>query len=204
MSLAGCKILLIDDHVLIREGIQRALENSGAHLISHAASRNEAFAQIAHINPDVIIVDLNLPDGHGMEIISWARQNSNTIAIIVLTLSDDPRMIKVAKAAGASAFVFKSAPLAELLAAIESAQRSPLYFSSPQVLENGDASEVLLSPREVQILDAMNSELKYSQIATKYFVSEATIKSHVASIFAKLEVNSRIGAITKARSIGLL
>lgn len=204
MNLAECKILLIDDHVLILEGIKKALENIGAHLISQAASRNEAFAQIAHINPDVIIVDLNLPDGHGIEIVSWARQNSNTIAIIVLTLSDDPRNMRAAKAAGASAFVFKSAPLAELLAAIEGAHRAPLYFSSPQILENSDHNEVLLSPREVQILDAMNSELKYAQIAEKYFVSEATIKTHVASIFAKLEVNSRVGAITKARLIGLL
>jgi F-type H+-transporting ATPase subunit c len=100
MSGENRKILIIDDHALIRDGVKKAIANIGFTEIFEAASRSEAFAQIAHKNPDVIIVDINLPDGHGLEIVQWARKNSPTIAIIVLTLSQDARIITAAASAG--------------------------------------------------------------------------------------------------------
>ncbi len=204
MSGENRKILIIDDHALIRDGVKKAIANIGFTEIFEAASRSEAFAQIAHKNPDVIIVDINLPDGHGLEIVQWARKNSPTIAIIVLTLSQDARIITAAASAGASAFVAKSAPIPELIVAIQSAIMAPLYFFAPSGARALESEDFKLSPRELQILAAMNSGAKYRDLARSHFISEATLKSHVASIFSKLEVNSRIAALVKARTTGLL
>jgi DNA-binding NarL/FixJ family response regulator len=204
MSNENRKILIIDDHALIRDGVKRAITSIGFAEVFEAASRSEAFAQLAHKNPDVIIVDLNLPDGHGLEIVQWARKNSATIAIVVLTLSADVRIITAAASAGASAFISKSAPVSELISAIESAIRAPLYFSAPSGTRALESENFELSPREIQILTGMSTGAKYRDLAKEYFISEATLKSHVASIFSKLEVNSRIAALVKARTTGLL
>jgi DNA-binding NarL/FixJ family response regulator len=198
------KILIIDDHALIRDGVKSAIEALGFSEVSEAASRSEAFAQLAHKNPDVIIVDINLPDGHGLEIVQWARKNSSTIAIIVLTLSADQRVMAAAASAGASAFISKSAPISELIFAIKSAIRAPLYFTASSGLRAIESEDFELSPRELQILTAMDTGAKYRDLAREHFISEATLKSHVASIFSKLEVNSRIAALVKARATGLL
>lgn len=204
MKIENRKILLIDDHALVREGAKSAITALGNVNIFEAATRAEAFAQIAHKNPDAIVVDLNLPDGHGLEIVQWARKNSQSIAIIILTLSQDPRLISAAAAAGANAFISKSAPISDLVKAIESSIKSPRYFSAPSGVLALAEEDFRLSPRELQILTAMDTGAKYSDMAKEHFIAEATLKSHVASIFSKLGVNSRVAALTKARSTGLL
>lgn len=204
MKIENRKILLIDDHALVREGAKSAITALGYVNIFEAATRAEAFAQIAHKNPDAIVVDLNLPDGHGLEIVQWARKNSQSIAIIILTLSQDPRLISAAAAAGANAFISKSAPISDLVKAIESSIKSPRYFSAPSGVLALAEEDFRLSPRELQILTAMDTGAKYSDMAKEHFIAEATLKSHVASIFSKLGVNSRVAALTKARTTGLL
>ena len=204
MKIENRKILLIDDHALVREGAKSAITALGNVNIFEAATRAEAFAQIAHKNPDAIVVDLNLPDGHGLEIVQWARKNSQSIAIIILTLSQDPRLINAAAAAGANAFISKSAPISDLVKAIESSIKSPRYFSAPSGVLALAEEDFRLSPRELQILTAMDTGAKYSDMAKEHFIAEATLKSHVASIFSKLGVNSRVAALTKARTTGLL
>jgi DNA-binding NarL/FixJ family response regulator len=204
MSLENKTILLIDDHALIRDGIKSAISALGFESIFEAATRSEAFAQMAHKNPDVIVVDLNLPDGHGLEIVQWARKHSETIAIVILSLNADTQMIKAAGAAGASAYISKSAPISELVAAIEIALKSPLYFLAPTGIANQSLDSFALSPREIQILVAMDTSAKYSEMARLHFISEATLKSHISSIFTKMGVNSRIAALVKAKQNGLL
>jgi two-component system, NarL family, response regulator DevR len=204
MSLENKTILLIDDHALIRDGIRSAISALGFESIFEAATRSEAFAQMAHKNPDVIVVDLNLPDGHGLEIVQWARRHSETIAIVILSLNADTQMIKAAGAAGASAYISKSAPISELVAAIEIALKSPLYFLAPTGTAIQSLDSFALSPREIQILVAMDTSAKYSEMARLHFISEATLKSHISSIFTKLGVNSRIAALVKAKKNGLL
>lgn len=107
-------VLLIDDHQVVRDGLRAALQNEGFNVIGEAATKNEAFAQIAHKDPHVIIVDLNLPDGSGLELITWARRVSPTIGIVVLTLNDDDTHLIACLEAGASAYVLKSDPVKEV------------------------------------------------------------------------------------------
>jgi DNA-binding response OmpR family regulator len=110
-----------------------------------AASRSEAFAQIAHKSPDGVILDLNLPDGSGLDIVQWIRKHSKEMAIVVLTMSEEESQLIAAMRAGASAFVKKSAPLDDVIATLRSALRQPENFSAAGItsaLKKVDAANV--------------------------------------------------------------
>lgn len=199
-------VLIIDDHASVREGIKSILTNDKFQLVGEAASKAEGFAQIAHHNPDVIIVDINLPDGSGLEIVSWARSLSQGMGIVVLTLSERDEFLLAAMQSGASAYVLKSAPLSDLRAALESSLLAPNSFLargiSQALSQRKNASK--LSSRELQIIQLLADGRPNSIIAAELFLSEATIKSHLSSIYRKLEAQNRTQAVRKALESGLL
>jgi two-component system, NarL family, response regulator DevR len=199
-------VLIIDDHPLVRDGVRRSLTAAGFDCVGEAGSLKEAIAMIALHNPDVVTVDLNLPDGSGLEVISWARKNSATIAIIVLTLEDDLELISAACQAGAQGFISKSQSADHLVSAINSVLAQPQVFISNQTIAllGREKFQGLLSPREMMVLTHLNGELSVVEIARAIFVSEATVKSHCASIYRKLETHSRRSAVARAKTIGLL
>ena len=125
------RILVVDDHEIVREGLHRALAHDTSFtVVGEASSRHEAIAQIASLNPDIVVVDIHLPDGNGIDVVRWARKNSRKIGLVVLTVSHMPEQIKAAMQAGASGYVEKSAPINELVSAIKHAAHSPLAFST--------------------------------------------------------------------------
>ena len=202
----SASVLVIDDHPLVREGVKRSLSNAGFNCVGEAASLKEAIAMIALHNPDVITVDLNLPDGNGLEIISWARKNSPTIAIIVLSLEDDLDLISAASQSGAQGFISKSESAEYLVSAITSVLAQPGIFISRQTVALLGREKVrdLLSPRERMVLTHLDGELSLSEIAGEMFISHATVKSHCATIYRKLDTHSRISAVARAKTMGLL
>ena len=182
------------------------LELEGFTVVGEAASKNEAFAQIAHKSPQVIIVDLNLPDGSGLEVVSWARKISTRIGIVVLTMNDDDAHLLAALQAGASAYVIKSDPLSEVIAALTHAARSPLSFIG-KGLHNAisrQADGYGLTARELEVLALLPVGHKASEIAGILFVSQATVKSHLSSIYRKLNVSNRTEAVVSAMKNGLI
>lgn len=206
MSNSEISILLIDDHQVVRDGLRSALIGEGFNVIGEAASKNEAFAQIAHKDPHVIIVDLNLPDGSGLEVISWARSVSPTIGIVVLTLNDDDAHLLASLQAGASAYVLKSDPVKEVVAAVLHSFASPNSFSSKGLKAAISRSEngFGLTPRELEILALLPKGKRSSQIAVDLFISEATVKTHLSSIYRKLEVANRSAAVALSMKHGLI
>jgi DNA-binding NarL/FixJ family response regulator len=199
-------VLVIDDHPLVREGVKKSLTAAGFNCVGEAGSLKEAIAMIALHNPDVITVDLNLPDGNGLEIISWARKNSSTIAIIVLTLDDDLDLVSAAAQSGAQAFISKSESAEHLVSAIKSVLAQPALFISRHTVALLGREKVreLLSPRERMVLTHLEGELSLAEIASEMFISLATVKSHCATIYRKLESRSRRSAVARAKTIGLL
>ena len=199
-------MLVIDDHPLVRDGVKRSLTAAGFVCVGEAGSLKEAIAMIALHNPDLITVDLNLPDGNGLEIISWARKHSPTIAIIVLTLEDDLDLVSAASQSGAQAFISKSESAEHLISAIRSVLTQPdLFISSHTVALLGrEKAQNLLSPRERMVLTHLEGELSLSEIAGQMFISHATVKSHCATIYRKLETRSRRSAVARAKTMGLL
>jgi DNA-binding NarL/FixJ family response regulator len=151
-------------------------------------------------------VDLSLPDGNGLEIVKWARSISKRIGIVVLTLNSAQDFLLTAMKAGASAFVEKSAPLAELISAIEHSFIAPLSFSAQGITRviKKDFAANNLTVREVQVLEKLSDGLGARDIGLELFITEATVKTHLASIYRKLDSKNRIQAIIAAKKIGLL
>lgn len=199
-------VLVIDDHPLVRDGVKKSLVAAGFNCVGEAGSLKEAIAMIALHNPDVITVDINLPDGNGLEIISWARRNSPTITIVVLTLDDDLDLVSAASQSGAQAFISKSEGAEHLVSAIKSVLAQPELFISRHTLALLGREKVqnLLSPRERMVLTHLAGELSLTEIAATMFISHATVKSHCATIYRKLETRSRRSAVARAKTIGLL
>jgi DNA-binding NarL/FixJ family response regulator len=150
------RALIIDDHAVVRSGIRRALESRGDIQVFEAASKAEALAQIAHVSPQLLIIDINLPDGSGLEIVSWVRTISAEMAIVVLTFNESDDFLLSAMRAGASAYVNKSAPLTELTAAVDHALASPGSFAAKEIVDALQRKQLKfgLSQRELQILAA--------------------------------------------------
>ena len=199
-------VLVIDDHPLVRDGVKKSLTTAGFNCVGEAGSLREAIAMIALHNPNVITVDINLPDGNGLEIISWARKNSPTIAIVVLTLEDDLDLVSAASQSGAQAFISKSQSSEQLISAINSVLTQPHVFISSHTIALLGREKVqgLLSPRERMVLTHLSGELSVTDIAREMFISHATVKSHCATIYRKLDAHSRISAVARAKTMGLL
>ncbi len=197
--------MIIDDHAVVRNGVRKALEQRGGFHIFEAASRAEALAQIAKTNPSLIIVDLNLPDGNGLEIVQWVRSISSHTALVVLSFSEGDEFVLAAMNAGASAFVQKAAPLSELIASVEHALSSPETFSARDIAGamKRTRNSFGLSQRELQILTQLHKGAPLKEFAESLFISESTLKTHLSSIYRKMDVKNRVQAIEKAKLSGL-
>jgi DNA-binding NarL/FixJ family response regulator len=196
------KVLIVDDHAVVRHGLKSAIQSHGYEVVAEAGSINEAQAFMAQTNPDAIIVDINLPDGSGFDLVAWCRRISPTTAIVVLTLNDGADYVRAAKSAGANAFIVKNAPLSDLIAALDFALSSPTSFSSKQICSSGIDSG--LSAREIDVLHSISHGLSNSAIATDLYISVSTVKTHVSSILRKLDADNRVQALSIARERGLL
>ena len=196
------KVLIVDDHAVVRHGLKSAIESHGHLVVAEAGSINEAQAFMAQTNPDAIIVDINLPDGSGFDLVAWSRRVSPTTAIVVLTLNEGADYVRAAKSAGANAFIVKNAPLSDLIAALDFANSSPTSFSSKQMCNSEIDSG--LSAREIDVLHSINHGLSNTAIATDLYISVSTVKTHVSSILRKLDADNRVQALSIARERGLL
>ena len=137
---------------------------------------------------------------------SWIRGLSKQIAIVVLTLSDDDQYLLSALDSGASAFVNKSAPLSELIAAVDHAIKMPLIFSARELAQTikRKRERFNLSNRELQILTQLTGDLTLRELAASLFISESTLKTHLTHLYQKMGVKNRLQAINVARKSGLL
>ncbi len=181
-------VLIIDDHELIRKGLVQALRIAGHNIVGEASSVAEARAQLLFTKPDLVIVDVNLPDGSGLELIT------PLIKFVVLTLGDDPSSLRVAHQRGAAAYVLKGEPVTHLLAVMEQLENSTYHFAAPALPEN----RFDLTQRELDVLQILHTGWSAKEMASHLFLSQATVKSHLASIYRKLEVDNRTQAIMVA------
>jgi DNA-binding NarL/FixJ family response regulator len=198
------RVLIVDDHAVVREGLLTAFTHANLEVVGSAATVAEAIAQIARTNPDVVVVDLNLPDGSGFEIIQWIRSISKETGIVILTLNSGPEFIVAAMKSGANSFVVKTAPVSEIVSAIKHCISSPHSFSAKGMNPLATSADHLLTAREIDVLMKISLGLSNQEIAKQLFLSQSTIKSHITAIFRKLNVDNRISAINFARENGLL
>ena len=200
------RILVVDDHAAVRAGLARAVADAQMLCCAMAATKSEAMAQLAHTNPDAMVVDLNLPDGSGLDLIRWARKSSKEVAIVMLTMSDSESDLIAAMNAGASGYVKKSAPLSELISVLKRALIAPNSFTASEIvsaLKTVSAGK-LLTQREVEVLRALAGVGDTRELASQLHISESTFKTHVSSIYRKFEVTSRLAAIRVGVESGII
>jgi DNA-binding NarL/FixJ family response regulator len=202
-------VLLVDDHQLIREGLRRAFERSGDFEVAgEAGSLAEATNIIEEAEPDVVIFDVRLPDGSGIDAVRAARAAHPDLGIVVLTMYAGDDQLFGALDAGASAFVPKDAPAEDVVVAARHAARSPRSFTAPNLADamkrRMSPSGPHLSPREQEVLDLLAEGLGVAQISRRLFISDSTTKTHISKLYEKLGAGNRAQAIMAALKLGLI
>lgn len=199
MSLDSCgvfQIAIADDHPVVSRGLEVLLESrANMKLCGHAASALELERLLEVTNPDLLILDLSLGSAYGVPLLHKLRSEKPTLKVIVFSMYSDAGVVQAALAAGASAYVCKQDPPADLLAALDfvldGGQRGGRAENG--IVPTGSCNalpETLLTPREVTVFELLGDGHKTSEIAARLFVSVKTIESHRENIKAKLDLTS--------------
>ncbi|MFI9744343.1 response regulator [Streptomyces sp. NPDC052494] len=202
------RILLCDDHVVVRAGLLALLGSTpDIEVVGEAGSGEEAVAMAAKLKPDVVLMDLQL--GQGIDGVEATRQIAPTgVHVLVLTTYDTDADITRAIEAGATGYLLKAERPEELFAAIHSAAQGRTALSPPVASRVMDrmrgAAGPSLTDRERDILGQLGRGLGNREIARALFISEATVKTHLGRIYAKLGVDTRAGAVAVAKERRLL
>ena len=208
------KIALVDDHKILRDGIKLSLlQNEKFSLILECGTAEELLEKFNTYNPDIFIIDMNLPDKNGDEIIQiLCRSNPNTKAIVLSSLIDENSVLRAVKS-GAKAYISKDAGTEELLEAIETVYNGDEYFggkiskiifkSFSKINSENNKTKLSLSEREIEVLKFFAEGLSYKEIGEKLFISHRTVETHKKSILKKLEIQSLAELIKYAIRNGL-
>jgi len=202
-------VLLIDDHDLIRQGLSRAFERSPDFTVVGQAGTLAEGERMAHgLAPEVVVIDVRLPDGSGLDAARRLRERNQDMGIVVLTMYAGDEQLFAALEAGASAFVPKDAPSEDVVAAARHAAVSPRSFTAADLADamrrRMQPTGPQLSPREKEVLGLLAEGLGVSAIARRLFISESTAKTHISKIYDKLGAANRAQAIMNALRAGLI
>jgi len=202
-------VLLVDDHELIRQGLARAFERTeDFSVVGEAGSVKEGMALAQELDPAIVVTDVRLPDGTGLDLVRHLRQGSDTVGIVVLTMYAGDDQLFGALEAGASAFVAKDSPSDDVIAAARHASVSPRSFAAADLAEamrrRLSPTGPQLSARESEVLKLLAEGLGVAAISRQLFVSESTAKTHISKIYEKLGAANRAQAIMIAIRSGLL
>ncbi|HEV2796911.1 MAG TPA: response regulator transcription factor [Nocardioides sp.] len=208
-------VLLVDDHPLFLDGVRAALSGApDVEVVGEAHDRREAVEQAAALRPDVVLMDLNLPDGSGIDATREILATAPETGILVITMSADDDAVVAAMRAGARGYVVKGAGRSDLLHAVATVAAGGAVFSPAVATRLGSYFSGLaaqpgremfpqLSDREREVLDLVARGFDNRRIARELFLSEKTVRNHVSLLLGKLEVADRAEAIARARRAGL-
>ncbi|HZE39429.1 MAG TPA: response regulator transcription factor [Stackebrandtia sp.] len=198
------RVMIVDDHPVVRFGLRGMLESAeGVEVCGEAASGPEALAAAPGAAPDVILMDLRMPDGDGLDAIAALVRHAR---VIVLTTYEDDGDIARAIGSGAAGYLLKDTPRATLLEAITAADTTGRARLSPSVTRRltSHSKSRTLSERETEVLRLVSRGLSNPEIGGELYIAESTVKTYLLRIFAKLEVSDRTAAVTTALERGLL
>jgi DNA-binding NarL/FixJ family response regulator len=211
------RVLVVDDHPLYREGLVTAMHRMpGVVVVGEAADGDQAVARTAELAPDVVVMDLHMPNLNGIEATRRITSTTPDVAVLVLTMLEGDESVFAAMRAGARGYLLKGADRAEIHRAVTSVAQGGVVFSP------GVASRVLsffaagprqgpavldpfptLTEREREVLSLVADGLTNGEIARRLVVSDKTVRNHVSNVFAKLHVTGRAEAVARARDAGL-
>ena len=212
------RLLLIDDHILFREGLKSLFGSQpGFQVVGEASTGEEAIAKIFSLRPDLVLIEIGLKDGSGLETISNILSRRPETKVVVLTLLELDETMIASIRAGATGYLLKSTPVAKLAATLRAVMQGEAALSrkmtgrilkefSNQGLNNGKVRSDLdcLTNREVEVLRFIGIGATNREIAENLFITEYTVKNHVHNILDKLELKNRREAARIARIQGLV
>jgi two-component system nitrate/nitrite response regulator NarL len=213
MSETPVRVLLADDHPVYREGLADVLQrNADIEVVAEAANGREALDAVRRLDPDVAVLDLDLPELDGMAVLdAMQREHRRTLGVVLSAYDDSSRVFR-SIASGARAYLVKTARASAIGDAVLAVARGQSVF--PPEVQAGLASEIrmrrdfgarpLLSPRELDVLRLAADGLSAGEIAAELHLSAATVKSHLQHVYEKLEVSDRAAAVAQAMRRGLL
>lgn len=198
------KIMIADDHMLIREGIRQLLEFDGTiEVIAEAGSGTECLEKVFTINPDVLLLDINMPEKNGLEVLREMKQKKSNIKTLILTVHNELEYLVSAVDSGANGYIMKDAESSELIKAIFAIKDGERYIQPSLIpalnsrLANRDIDQnklIYLTKREREVLINIANGMSNKEIATGLNISERTVKNHIFNIFKKIGVSDRTQA----------
>ena len=207
------RVAVADDHPVVRDGLVAMLETQpDLHVVGTAATGDEALALVAAADPDVLMLDLEMPRLDGVGVLRKLRASHSRTRVIVFTVFDTDERIIAAVEAGAAGYLLKGAPRADLFAAVRVVAQGGSLLAPPassavlRRLRGADPSTTgpSLTPRERAVMEYLARGLGNKQIAAQLGITERTVKFHVSSLFAKLGAANRADAVARAAHAGLL
>ena len=202
-------VMLVDDHALIRQGLRRAFEQTDdLEVVAEAGSAPEALALDRAHSPDVAVVDVNLGESSGIDLVRTLRAQRPAMGLVVLTMYDADEHVFAALEAGASAFVLKSAPSDDVVAAARASASAPTAFTAQDLAgamrRRMARPAVSLTAREQEILELLGAGMSVAQVAARLYISTSTAKTHMSKLYDKLDASNRTQAVMAAVRLGLI
>lgn len=206
MKSSNITVLLIDDHILIREGIRQLLElEDDISVVGQASDGEEGYEMALQLKPDVVLLDINMPNINGIETLRKLKDTGIDSKVIMLTIHNEREYVRRTLNLGADGYIIKDSEAHSFIKAIHNVMEGKVYIQ-PKVAEivkscQGDSCEDIntekinrLTKREYEVLTLISEGLNNKDIAARMFISEKTVKNHISSIFKKLELNDRVQA----------
>lgn len=208
------RVLIVDDHTIVRTGLRALIKGeSGMELIGEATCGDEALKLAQKLHPDVMVLDLSLPDLDGIQVTRMIKSEQPDLRVLILTVHEDEALLREAIRAGASGYILKHAAEAELISAIHSVKIGDIYvhpkmlralFVEPALPKSIIASPVeILTPREMDVLRLIVQGYTNRQIAKELSLSVRTVEGHRGNLTEKLGLHSRVELVRYAREHSL-
>ena len=203
------RVMLVDDHELVRQGINFLLTSDrGIQIVAEGSSLAEGMVLARSTAVDVLVVDVSLGDGSGLDLVRDARGLRPRLGIVVLTMHDDDNTLLEALDAGASALVLKSGSADEVISAVKHAATAPDSFTAAGLAgamrRRNNPERPRLTVRETEVLQRLAAGDSVAAVAKQLYMSESTVKTHIAKLYDKLGANNRASAVMAAIRAGLI
>ncbi len=206
----GLTALLVDDHTMLRQGLRRGLEAEGIRVVAEAADGEAAVRLALEHRPDVVLMDVSMPTVDGIEATRRILKADGRQCVIILTMHMDRAIIEQALRAGAVGYLTKDCSTAEVVEAIRLATNGDTVLSPNLATlmlseaRGGERHDPLVSPREEEVLQLVVDGLGTTEIANRLYISQKTVKNHLASIYEKLNASDRTQAVLTAVRMGIV